>query len=188
MYQPLDPRSPWVVGIHELMRRPGEMKTFRSEMPAPAGVGIGMIWVPEGSPIDVDVRLESVSEGVLATGTVSAGLVGECARCLTEVTDERDFELQDLYYYPGRRGGRPVHRRRAHRPEQPMRDDVLELPFIPLCREDRPGLCPEVSSSTTTSTTPTRRRSIPAGPRCWSSRPGRPHLSHCFVTLRRLVR
>ncbi len=146
VYQPLDPRSPWVVGIHELMRRPGEMKTFRSEMPAPAGVGIGMIWVPEGSPIDVDVRLESVSEGVLATGTVSAGLVGECARCLTEVTDERDFELQDLYYYPGR----PAEEDALFIVdehidlEQPMRDAiVLELPFIPLCREDCLGLCPE---------------------------------------------
>ena len=92
----LDPRSPWVVGIHELMRRPGEMKSLNREIPAPAALGVGMIRVPEGSPIDIHLRLESVNEGVLATGVVSADLVGECARCLGEVSDHRDFDLQEL--------------------------------------------------------------------------------------------
>ena len=142
----LDPRSPWVVGIHELMRRPGEMKSLSREIPAPAALGVGMIRVPEGSPIDIDLRLESVSEGVLATGVVSADLVGECARCLGEVSDHRDFDLQDLYYYPGR----PAEEDSLFIVddhidlEPPMRDAiVLELPFVPLCRDDCQGLCPQ---------------------------------------------
>ena len=105
-----------------------------------------MIRVPEGSPIDIHLRLESVNKGVLATGVVSADLVGECARCLGEVSDHRDFDLQDLYYYPGR----PAEEDSLFIVddhidlEPPMRDAiVLELPFVPLCRDDCLGLCPQ---------------------------------------------
>lgn len=141
----LDLRSPWVIGIHELIRRPGELKNLEREIPAPAGVGVELIRVPETSPVEVEVRLESVSEGVLATGVVSADLVGECARCLSTVHDHRDFDLQELYYYPGRDAEEDAlfvvddHIDL----EQPMRDAiVLDLPFTPLCREDCLGLCP----------------------------------------------
>lgn len=144
-HQTLDLRSPWVISIHELVRRPGELKEFHREIPAPANVGIEMIGVPEGSPVDADLRLESVSEGVLATGVVSAELVGECSRCLGEVREERDFDLQELYYYPGRDAEEDalfvVDEYIDLDP--PMRDAiVLELPFTPLCREDCLGLCP----------------------------------------------
>ena len=98
-----------------------------------------------GVDIDLDLRLESVSEGVLATGVVSAELVGECSRCLGEVREERDFDLQELYYYPGRDAEEDalfvVDEYIDLDP--PMRDAiVLELPFTPLCREDCLGLCP----------------------------------------------
>ena len=63
-HQTLDLRSPWVISIHELVRRPGELKEFHREIPAPANVGIEMIGVPEGSPVDVDLRLESVSRAM----------------------------------------------------------------------------------------------------------------------------
>lgn len=144
-HQTLDLRSPWVISIHELVRRPGELKEFHREIPAPANVGIEMVGVPEGSPVDVDLRLESVSEGVLATDVVSAELVGECSRCLGEVREERDFDLQELYYYPGRDAEEDalfvVDEYIDLDP--PMRDAiVLELPFTPLCREDCLGLCP----------------------------------------------
>ncbi len=141
----IDPRSPWVVSIHELTRRPGEMTEFRRELPAPAGVGIELIRVPEGSPIDVDLRLESVSEGVLVTGTVAAELLGECARCLGEVTDRGEFDVQELYFYPGRDADEDALFivDELVDLEQPMRDAiVLDLPFTPLCREDCLGLCP----------------------------------------------
>ena len=95
-HQTLDLRSPWVISIHELVRRPGELKEFHREIPAPANVGIEMIGVPEGSPVDVDLRLESVSEGVLATGVVSAELVGECSRCLGEVREDRQQDALGL--------------------------------------------------------------------------------------------
>lgn len=143
-HKSIDLRSPWVVPIHDLVRRAGELRHLERELPAPAGVGIELIRVPQGSPIKVDLRLESVVEGVLATGVVSAQLVGECARCLSEFTDERDFDLQDLFYYPGRDAEEDaLFIVDEHIDlEQPMRDAiVLELPFTPLCREDCLGMC-----------------------------------------------
>lgn len=141
----IDARSPWVVSIHELTRRPGEMKELQRQLPAPAGVGVELIRVPEGSPIEVDLRLESVSEGVLVTGSVEADLVGECARCLGEVTDHGVFGVQELYFYPGRDADEDALFIVDEQVdlEQPMRDAiVLELPFTPLCRDECLGLCP----------------------------------------------
>lgn len=142
----LDQRDPWVTNIHQLVRRPGEMTQLRKQLPAPAGVGVELMRVPEGSPIDVDLRLESVSEGVLVTGTLGAELVGECARCLEPVTGEGEFELQELFFYPGRDADEDALFIVDDQIdlEQPMRDAiVLELPFTPLCSEDCLGLCVE---------------------------------------------
>jgi len=41
---------------------------------APAELGIEILGVPEGSPIQLDLRLESVMEGVLVSGTADADL------------------------------------------------------------------------------------------------------------------
>ena len=45
-------------------------------VPAPADLGIEVLGVAEGSPVDLDLRLEAVMEGVLVTGTASAAVVG----------------------------------------------------------------------------------------------------------------
>ncbi len=54
-------------------------------MPAPADLGIEVLSVPEGAPVELDLRLEAVMEGVLVTGTASAVLEGECVRCLEPI-------------------------------------------------------------------------------------------------------
>lgn len=141
----LDARSPLVLEIHELQRRAGTMKELHRVVEAPADLGIDMIGVPQGSPVTLDLRLESVVEGVLVTGTAEVHLVGECARCLRGFEDDQSFDLQELYFYP---------EREAEEDASWIEDDmidldpalrdavVLELPFTPLCRDDCLGLCP----------------------------------------------
>ena len=68
-HRPLDPRSGLVLDTHELGRRAGAMKLIRTTVEAPADLGIAVIGVPPGSPIELDLRLESVVEGVLVSGT-----------------------------------------------------------------------------------------------------------------------
>jgi hypothetical protein len=56
--------------------------------------------VPAGSPVELDVRLESVTEGVYVSGTAHARLEGECARCLDPLTDEITVQIGELFAYP----------------------------------------------------------------------------------------
>jgi uncharacterized protein len=96
----LDPRSPFVLDTHELGRRPGTMRRVSRTVPAPEDLGTAVIGVPAGSDLDLDLRLEAVMEGILVSGTVRGRTVGECVRCLDEVSGEIEVELQELYVYP----------------------------------------------------------------------------------------
>jgi uncharacterized protein len=119
--------------------------------PAPADLGIDVLGVPEGSPIELDVRLEAVMEGVLVTGTAKAALKGECTRCLDPVEDGIEVDLQELYAYddedddPGEDDEEVSRLERDLLDLEPLVRDavVLALPFGPLCRDDCPGLCVE---------------------------------------------
>src|ERR1051326_8057749 len=87
----LDARSPFVFDVRELGRRPGAMSTFDRDLPAGSlleGVGdrtLDGLYTTEGADLLLDLRVESVVEGMLATGRVSGSLVGECVRCLDPV-------------------------------------------------------------------------------------------------------
>ena len=148
-------RSPMVIDISRLGRRPGSMIAVDETVPSPFRIGLDLIAVPQDAPVHLDLRLESVSEGVLVTGTVSAPTEGECVRCLTPVTGDVAIDLTELYAYPdstteatteedeiprvGRDGGSDTVDL-----EQPIIDAVgLALPFSPVCTPDCAGLCPE---------------------------------------------
>ncbi|MFF7638182.1 YceD family protein [Kitasatospora sp. NPDC008050] len=159
----LDHRDPLVFDTHELGRRPGSLRTVERTFPAPEGLGIvDVIGVPVGSEMALELRLESVVEGVLVTGTAEAHVTGECVRCLEPVEDDLDVEFQELYYYPetderGRRAPSSQEEssedddEETYRLEgdffdlQPVLRDavVLALPLQPVCQEDCLGLCSE---------------------------------------------
>jgi uncharacterized protein len=148
----LDPRAPLVLDTRELGRRPGSQRHVERTVPAPADLGIEVLRVPEGSPVELDLRLEAVMEGVLVSGTAHAELQGECVRCLEPIVDEVEVELQELYVYedhalPPEEGDDDevsVLQDDLVDLEPALRDAVvLALPFQPLCMDDCPGLCPE---------------------------------------------
>ena len=88
-----------MLDTRELGRRPGSQREMSRTVPAPADLGIEVLQVSEGSPVELDLRLEAVMEGVLVTGTAHAALSGECVRCLAEIVDEIDVNFQELYVY-----------------------------------------------------------------------------------------
>jgi uncharacterized protein len=157
----LDPRQPLVLDTRVLGRRPGSMRHVQSEETAPVDFGgQGMALVPTGSELVLDLRLESVMEGVLVSGTVGATMTGECGRCLDPVRSPLTVDIQELFRYPesgpysgSTRGGSPaIADDDDELPalvddlidlEPVLRDAiVLELPMTPLCDADCPGLCP----------------------------------------------
>ncbi|MFD4972093.1 YceD family protein [Streptomyces sp. NPDC058424] len=160
----LDHRNPLVFDTHELGRRPGALQRQTRTVPAPRDLGLqGVVGVPEGAPVELELRLESVMEGVLVTGTARAQAEGECVRCLEPLELELDADFQELFSYPDadERG------RAIARPDEDAADDeddedrffledglfdlepllrdavVLALPMQPVCQEDCAGLCSE---------------------------------------------
>jgi uncharacterized protein len=145
-----DPRSPYVIDTHDFARRPGSMRTVRETVPAPDFLGDkdGVASVPAGSDVDLDVRLEAVVEGVLATGTARAAVAGECVRCLEPLDLEVEADFQELYFFPGEDPGGDedaVFLVNDLLDLEPVVHDavLLALPTSPLCREDCLGLCSE---------------------------------------------
>jgi uncharacterized protein len=142
-----------VLDTRELGRRPGSQREVTRTVPAPADLGIEVLRVPEGSPVDLDLRLEAVLEGVLVTGEARAELEGECVRCLEPIHREVDAGFQELFLYDDTRTAQDVSEEDDE--VSMLQDDlvdlepllrdavVLELPLQPVCQDDCPGLCPE---------------------------------------------
>jgi DUF177 domain-containing protein len=147
--------APMTVDITRLGRRPGAMVTLRNTVPSPSRIGLDMIAIEAGAPLEMDLRIESVSEGVLVTGTVSAPTVGECARCLSAVNGHVQIRLTELFAYPDSTTEATTEEDEVGHIvdnminlEQPIIDAVgLELPFSPVCAPDCPGLCTQCGVS-----------------------------------------
>ncbi|MFE0423163.1 YceD family protein [Streptomyces sp. NPDC058953] len=144
---------------HELGRRPGALQRLSRSVSAPKDLGIeGVVGVPEGAPVELELRLESVMEGVLVTGTARASAEGECVRCLESLRLDVAADFQEMFTYPD---NAVRSRGRAAEPDDDAEDEditlledglfdlepvlrdavVLALPMQPVCREDCAGLC-----------------------------------------------
>ncbi len=153
------PKLPEVykLNTYELPRRAGEMREYELDIEIPEKVGVELISVPAGEIIEVDARLESVTEGVLLSAEIFAVAKGECGRCLDPVELVIEKRIQELYLYEKR-----VERKKGAKVEDdleiedellmdgnvmdlesPIRDAiVLSLPSNPLCSDECAGLCP----------------------------------------------
>ncbi|CAB4872242.1 MAG: DUF177 domain-containing protein [Actinobacteria bacterium] len=146
------------LNTYELPRRAGEMKEYELDIELLEKVGVELIAVQAGEIIEVDARLESVTEGVLLSAEIFAVATGECIRCLDPVEIEIERRIQELYLYeqkPERKKRTPVQddldiedelllEGDYMNLESPIRDAIcLTLPINPLCSDDCQGLCPD---------------------------------------------
>jgi uncharacterized protein len=153
----LDARNPLVINTRDLTRRPGTMQEISRRVEAPETIGTDIIAIPKGSPLELDIRLESVVEGILVSGSVRATATGACVRCLEPATYPVDVSFQELFAY----ADRAAHHHEVA-PGSDDEDEVYELvgdlvdlepvlrdavvpslPFQPVDRDDCPGLCSE---------------------------------------------
>ena len=147
--------TPLTIDIARLGRRPGAMFPLRQTVESPLRIGLDLIAIQQGAPLDLDLRLESVSEGVLVTGTVTAPTSGECSRCLSPIQGRVEVALTELFAYPNSATEATTEEDEVGHVvaetidlEQPIIDAVgLELPFAPVCSSECPGLCPQCGVS-----------------------------------------
>jgi uncharacterized protein len=156
---------------HELPRRAGEMKEYQLDITLEEDMGVPLIAVPAGDVIEIDARLESVTEGILLSADIYAIAKGECIRCLDPVEITIDRKIQDLYRYEPTSDNRKDKKEKKRKKndksghdedvdlesddelwmdgnvmnlETPIRDAiVLDLPVNPLCSDQCEGLCPD---------------------------------------------
>jgi uncharacterized protein len=144
--------GPWVIDTRDIGRRPGSSRSYHRVAPAPEGLGFpDVIGVEVGSDVVLDLLVESVVEGVLATGTANAATVGECSRCLDPLSGTVEVSFTELFAYPDSATEQTTDEDEVSRLvddlidlEPAVRDAVvLALPQVPLCSEDCRGLCSE---------------------------------------------
>ena len=130
------------MNVADLLRRPGTTREVHLEVPVP-GLENPSSRVDPDDPLTIDLRLESLSAGIVASGRVRGRWRAVCSRCLTPLEDDFDLALREVFdedpieeeTYPLRRDEIDL--------EQPIRDLVVpELPHVPLCDEACLGLCP----------------------------------------------
>ncbi|RMI35855.1 DUF177 domain-containing protein [Nocardia stercoris] len=140
-----------MLDVRSLGRKPGSMREEHRVVTAPERIGLDMVAIAAGAEVELDLTLQSVSEGVLVTGTLTAPLAGECTRCLESFTDELEVSITELFAYPDSATEQTTTEDEIHRlvddeiDLEPVIADVvgLELPLQPLCEPDCPGLCSE---------------------------------------------
>jgi len=136
--------TPYTVPVFDLMHRPGEMRERTLDVTVDEGYGNAVIGVRKGAQVHLDVRLESLHDGILVSADVDTIALGECVRCLDDVSLPIEVEIQELFAYSVDEAfdytvvG-------DHVDLEPLVRDavVMSLPFQPVCRPDCPGLDPE---------------------------------------------
>ncbi|NBU23646.1 MAG: DUF177 domain-containing protein [Actinobacteria bacterium] len=132
------------IPVHELIKRPGEMRELVMQFDLDQELGTGYAAVQKGQWLKLDLRLESVHEGILATGEVKTEASTECSRCLDEMNLPIEVDFQELFAYSSSSDDELLVDGDHIDLEQVVIDSVvLSLPFQPVCSQDCLGLCAE---------------------------------------------
>jgi len=141
----------FVLDTRTLGRRPGTMRELARSIPLESRIGLDLIGIEVGSTVEMAIRLEAVSEGVLVNATIHADVVGECGRCLEPFDDVLDLQVMELFAYPDSATDQTTEEDEMYRVvddfidlEPVVIDAVgLGLPLQPVCSPDCLGLCAE---------------------------------------------
>lgn len=135
--------NPLRVNAAELLRRPGSEKELRLQVMV-SDLDVHDQRLRGDDPVSIELHLESLTDGIVVRGTVTAPWHGICRRCATAATGLVRAEVHELYQEV------------VTDPDAfelvgdqldlaPMVREVivLDAPMSPLCRDDCRGLCPQ---------------------------------------------
>jgi uncharacterized protein len=131
------------IDVRDLVGRPG---IWRSEQVSGTidDLATELAGLSEDTPVTADLTLESLDEGILASGRLEGVLSLRCARCLKDFERGITVELRELFVpFPHEDSDEyPLDPDGFLDPDQMIRDAIgVELPFAPVCRPDCRGLC-----------------------------------------------
>jgi uncharacterized protein len=123
------------------LRHPGNARPVTMAV-ALSDLGNGAAEVGTSTPVDLDLELERISEGIVVRGEISASWTAPCSRCLEPVSGEISVHVDELFETEPLEGETYRLEEDVIDLEPMVRDALLlELPLVPLCRPDCAGLC-----------------------------------------------
>ena len=137
------PASPLLAPVTELRRHLGARREVRASVELP-GLATSSAAVVEDEPVEVDLVIESIPQGVSVSGTVRARWVGQCRRCLDDVVGDIDVDVKEIFETTPTEGETwPLGSDEVDL-EPVVREAVLlALPLAPLCDEGCLGPAPD---------------------------------------------
>lgn len=130
--------------VRDLIGHPGSSRTAHVRGTL-EGLGTQVAALKAGEPVQGDLLLESVVEGILVTGRLNGTFALRCARCLKDFEEPAQVDVHELFSAapePDDGDVYPLGPEGWLDPEQMVRDALgLELPFSPLHSPDCRGLC-----------------------------------------------
>jgi uncharacterized protein len=129
-----------LVDVQDLLTRPGSSRRVRT---AAVIDELATEMVSVSDETKFELLLESVVEGILATGNLSGSMTCRCSRCLKDFSRAFNVRVRELFahivteeddHYPITEGEIDL---------EPMARDavLLDVPFSPLCKSECLGLC-----------------------------------------------
>ena len=133
--------GPLVLDVRDLVRHPGSSRSVRTSVHL-ADLDTALAHVPD--PVRVEVEVESLVEGLRATGTVSGAMRLDCARCLKPLDRPFRARVRELFLAGATEDDDQYPVVEETIDLEPMLRDavILGMPFSPLCRPECLGLCP----------------------------------------------
>ncbi len=145
--------APTIVDVSRLLDSPGKSEQVEFDVPMPVGFEVPLNTF--GELVDIDGVLESLVDGVLLRGTVSAPVDQQCASCLEDLPSDRVVaDVAELFTEPSddvaeadREPGYDITDATIDI-ETLIRDALAQAtPPAPKCRPDCAGLCPSCGTN-----------------------------------------
>ncbi|MFU0547428.1 DNA-binding protein [Gardnerella vaginalis] len=90
-------QSLWAVPVAQMAARAGSSMQLHRAFPAPEGIGDSVIGVQPGSDVTIDGNFDSVVDGLMFQGTITARVHAECSRCLMPL--HRDWPVDVCAFF-----------------------------------------------------------------------------------------
>jgi uncharacterized metal-binding protein YceD (DUF177 family) len=123
--------SPFILDVADLLGRDAPPR--RAHVAAPVDWSLELSTIRPDPPLEADVTLTHLPNGILARGTLRYSVEHTCRRCLTPYTDEADQSFAGLFERDPDEESYPIEGTEID-VEPFFRDEVLlALPMLPEC-------------------------------------------------------
>lgn len=136
----------YVIQVADLVDRPGASREVDLVLPTPDGFELPLADVRD--PVRLDAVIESVVDGMLVRGVLTADIGLACARCLRPVTHAARVDVVELFANPAALDDEDEVEEGYELVEAQLdvatllRDALASaIPYRPLCAPDCAGLC-----------------------------------------------